>query len=635
MLTRKLAVPFGTMNVLFGTLIVPFGALLLLSGQSVLAQQQSSPLEEIIVIANRVPVPARQVAASVTVLNEQEIQAHGNFALADVLRQTLGIGKSSNGGTGATSALRIRGEEGYRTLTLFDGLELSDPSAPQVLSPIEHVLSSGVSRVEILRGPQGLSYGADAGGVIAISSRSPEPGITASVDGQTGSRGTDQLEANVAGANARADFTLTAAKLATDGYNVRSSDTAVADDDGYENTSFHGRVGFAVNDSLRLQLVHRNVDGQAQYDGCFAGTTVYDCASRYDFSATRIAADYTSQSINHSLAYTNTRTDREDFASGLFAFGSEGEIARWEYLGSLQNLPGLDVVFGFDLEEENSGIHQRDNQGYFVELLSDFSDALFLTVGARRDDNDDFGTHVSSRITAAYLVPLADSLLKFKASYGSGFRAPSLFEIAYNAGPFAFPPAAFTALAEEASKGFEYGVEYQFPGPAGNHLHLEATLFDQEIEDAIFFDLAGFSGYLQDIGTSSSKGVEVSGRLAWNENYSVSANYTYNETERPTGLQRLRRPEHLANLGLHYVSNSERFRISILYRASADSIDEVFGTTVALDDFDVVDLTASYTINTAIQLYGRIENAFNEDYQEVSDFIAPDRASYIGIRVRF
>ena len=618
MLTRNLDVLFGT--------------LLLLLGQSALAQQQSGPFEEIIVIANRIPVPARQVAASVTVLNEQQIQAHGNFSLADVLRQALAIGKSSNGGTGATSALRIRGEEGYRTLTLFDGVELSDPSAPQVLSPIEHVLSSGVSRVEILRGPQGLSYGADAGGVIAISSRTTtEPGIFGRVDGQAGSRGTDQLVANVAGGHERVDFTITAADFQTDGYNVRSSDTAVADDDGYENTSFHGRVGFKVSDSLRLQLVHRNVEGRAQYDGCFSGTTVYDCDSHYDFSATRIAADFTSQSINHSLAYINTRTDREDFASGLFAFGSEGEIARWEYLGSLQNLPGLDVVFGFDLEEENSGILQRDNKGYFVELLSDFSDSLFLTAGARLDDNDDFGTHVSSRITAAYLISFADSLLKFKASYGSGFRAPSLFEIGYNAGPFAFPPAAFNALDEETSQGFEYGVEYQ----AGNRLHLEATLFDQEIENAIFFDLAGFSGYLQDFGTSFSRGIEVSSRLTWNENYSVSANYTYNDTERPTGLQRLRRPKHLANLGLHYVSNSERFRLSVLYRAAQDSIDEIFGTTVTLEDFDVVDLTASYTISAAIQLYGRIENAFNEDYQEVSDFIAPDRASYIGIRVNF
>ena len=59
--------------------------------------------------------------------------------------------------------------------------------------------------------------------------------------------------------------------------------------------------------------------------------------------------------------------------------------------------------------------------------------------------------------------------VKFKSSYGTGFRAPSLYEISYNNSFFAFPPASDTELKEEKSRGFDLGVEYY----GENGLHLE------------------------------------------------------------------------------------------------------------------------------------------------------------------
>ena len=86
------------------------------------AQTDSNPLQEIIVTSSLVPIPLRQIGTSVSVITEDEINAHGNISLVDVLRQQPAIGSSNNGGAGKTTALRIRGEEGFRTLTVFDGL---------------------------------------------------------------------------------------------------------------------------------------------------------------------------------------------------------------------------------------------------------------------------------------------------------------------------------------------------------------------------------------------------------------------------------------------------------------------------------------------------------------------------------
>ena len=305
---------------------------------------QVEEIEELVVIANRIPQPIRQIGTSVSVITEEMLLAHGNFSLSSVLRQSPAIAVSSNGGTGATSALRIRGEEGFRTLTIIDGLKISDPSAPQVFTPFEHILNSGISRVEILRGPQGLSYGADAGGVIAISSRPTDAGIGVTLDGQSGSRGTEQGNLQFSAANDSADFSLSATEFETDGYNVRASDTLLADDDGYENSTVHARLGTNLNDNLRLQIVHRSVEGETQYDGCFAGTTVHDCQSQYELEATRVSLDYSSNSFTHSLAYAESETTRDDFALGSRSFGSSGELNRLEktrFAQSLTSTSGL------------------------------------------------------------------------------------------------------------------------------------------------------------------------------------------------------------------------------------------------------------------------------------------------------
>ena len=104
-------------------------SLIVLLNSNSLAQSQSGYLEEVVITSSRIPMPIRQIGTSVSIIDEQDIQAHGNVSIIDILRQSTGVGVSRNGGTGSLSSLRIRGEEGFRTLTIFDGLKLADPSA--------------------------------------------------------------------------------------------------------------------------------------------------------------------------------------------------------------------------------------------------------------------------------------------------------------------------------------------------------------------------------------------------------------------------------------------------------------------------------------------------------------------------
>lgn len=583
--------------------------------------------EEIVVTSSRLPLSQQRLGVSLSVLTEEAIDSYGNQAVADILRQSPAVTTSSSGGMGQPTSVRIRGEEVYRTLTLLDGIRIQDPSGVQIATPFEHLLSEGLGRIEILRGPQGLAYGADAGGVISISSQRIEEGFRFGGDIQTGRYGSNQLGVMLGGGVDKLDYNISATSYSNDGFNARQSDNTLRDDDGYQNTTFHGRLGFDLSEQLRLEMVHRNVDAESEFDGCFTVSRVDDCLAKNQIAATRLALEFGGESFNHSLSYNNTKTDRDSFASNTFSFGAEGELERWEYLGNTTALPGFDVVFGADHEEASNNGVERGNTGLFVEYLSDFSDSLFFTAGLRHDENDDFGSNTSHRLSASYLRALGQGTLKIRGAVGTGFRAPSPYEIAYNAGPFAFPPAAGTSLEQEDSRGWEAGVEYYL-----DRVHFEAVYFDQDVENAIYFDLSNFSGYLQDIGKGSSRGYELSGRIPLSDTWQLLANYTHNETERPDGSPRLLRPEHLFNTGAIYTSDEGRMRFALYYRSQTDA-EDIGNTTV--DGYGIVDINGSVQVSDSLRVYARVENLLDENYTQVTDYNTAGRAAYIGLNYSF
>ena len=144
----------------------PVSALALACAQAIPAAAENSRLEEIIVTSSRVAMPLRQVGTSVSLVTSQDIKERGFLNLADVLRYEPSISVSNTGGAGKATSLRIRGENGFRTKLLIDGIDVTDTSSPQGAPHFEQLSSSGIARVEVLRGPQGLMYGADAGGVV-------------------------------------------------------------------------------------------------------------------------------------------------------------------------------------------------------------------------------------------------------------------------------------------------------------------------------------------------------------------------------------------------------------------------------------------------------------------------------------
>lgn len=105
----------------------------------------------------------------------------------------------------------------------------------------------------------------------------------------------------------------------------------------------------------------------------------------------------------------------------LMAFGAEWREERVSDIPDDQFQRGL--IFG---TESVSAEATRDNWSAFVEFSVPVLESLELSLAARYDDYSDFGTTTNPKVALRF-TPL--DTLALRASWGTGFRAPSLAQI--------------------------------------------------------------------------------------------------------------------------------------------------------------------------------------------------------------
>ena len=590
--------------------------------------KNSEALEETVIVASRVPTPLSRVGVSVSVTDRETIEILGYSDVADFLDLQPGVSVTRDGGPGKSASVRIRGEEGFRTRVVLDGIDIADPSSPQISPRIEHLLAEGLQRIEVLRGPQGLAYGADAGGVIAMTTRQPETGVTASVTAEGGQNGYSELGGFVAGGAERFRGSLSITDLSTDGFNARPSDIQLQDDDGYSNTTIHGTASLSLTDALTLTGSVHDINGDNDYDGCFDTATfaqIGACTDTFDQSAARVTVKFKTALIDSSLSYEKSKIERAFYSAEISSFETKGEQEEISWIGSLSPQAGQRLTLGVDAADQSltdgGSERSRDNLGIWGEYDVDVL-AGALTLGARWDDNDDFGQHTSWRISLQQQLAGTDHPLILRGAVGTGFRAPSLYEIAYNSGPFSYAPAATTALTEEKSQGWEIGLSWGQPNQ-----RLEVTWFDQEIENEIYFDMASFSGYLQGTGTTTSQGLEIAGETAFLTHWRLLANITWNETKSSTEQQRPYRPEWAAASSLLWQDRS--VVAALTARFTRDSVD-TFGAP--MPNTERLDASVAVNVTQSLRVTARIENLTDNQDPQVRDYNQIPRAAYLGLR---
>lgn len=611
-----------------------------------------SQLADVIVTANRTEQPLERVGASVTVLNQAAIEAAQSTALVELLERTPGVSFARNGGVGTTAGVFIRGGESYHTVLVVDGVKLNDPSSTQGGANFGGLLTGDIARIEVLRGAQSTLWGSQAiGGVVNVITAEPTESFEASLDAEAGSRGTTYLRGGIGGVTERLIWRLAGGYYETDGFSAYRYGT---EKDGYENGSLSGRARVRLTDAVSLDLRAVYSDGRADFDGWGVDSREYG-DSRELVAYAGLNIDLLGGRFRSRFGHAYTDIDRENYnpaeASPL-TFESAGVNRRWEYQGTFAVTEALSAVFG--LESESSRMRTRSPSAWtpnpaftrgeagldsaYGQLQWTVVPGLTLTGGLRYDDHDAYGDHLLGQAAVAWTPN--DGATVVRASWGQGFRAPGLYELYSEYGNLTLEP--------EEIDSWEIGVEQRLPGDRGA---VSATVFAREGDNEIRYFSCAFGttdplctvngvsrwGYYANIQKTETKGVELAGRFALTDWFELDGNYTWTDATNASGAdkgkQLVRRPEHMGNLAATVILPA-----GVRATLAARHVGETFANaanTVTLDSYTLADLRASWAVNDTVELYGRVENLFDQDYEVVPDYGVAGRGAFIGVRARF
>jgi len=600
--------------------------------------QQVPVAPDTVVTANRVPTSLERVGSAITVITAEDLQKRQTTVLTDVLREIPGLAVSRTGQVGGQTSVRIRGGESRHTKVLIDGVEVNDPAAGNDFD-FANLMAGDVERIEVLRGPQSVLYGADAiVGVINILTRSGKGPPKATAQIEAGSFQTHNARAGVSGGTEFVSYALNLAHLETGGISSADQRNRNFEQDGYRNLSASSRLALRpIKESdLEVGLSLRHTEAKVDFDGINLASVPVDAPnvqeSREQFFRLHGSFSLFDGRLENAIGGNYHEKKRDTFRAGVETGRFDGYQKKFDYQATLRANASNTIVFGVEDRTEwvndSSTIGASDGvrSGYAMYQLSLF-DALSLTAGGRYDDHSRFGGEGTYRFTAAY--NFATWGTKPHASYGTGFKAPSLFQL------FAqFPPffVGNPSLQPETSKGFDIGVEQKL---LGGKLTVDATLFMNDIDNLI----ATSGVTLRNIAKTESKGIELSVKAKPFSWLDLTASYTFSLAEDSlTHTELVRRARHIGSFNATaYPREDVAVNLGMLTNGDQNDLD--FGTfpatTRSLGGYTLVNLGVSWAVTPWATVFARGENLLDKQYQEVLGFGTLGRAGYAGARLSF
>jgi len=630
----------------------------LLPGQ---ALPDTTQLAATVITATRLPTPADAQTATTSVLDGNQLRAEGVTHVGDALRRVPGIAMARSSSFGSQHALFLRGGQSNYVRVLVDGVPLNEPGG---VLDLGRITLDDVERIEVVRGPTSVLYGSEAvAGVIQIFTRSGGGPTTLRSEVGGGSFGMRRGSLGGSGGTGHLAWSLQGDRHLTDGI--------LPFNNAYRNDGVSGSVSLAPDSATDLRVTTRYNTSMYQYPTGGDGSLVDRNAERTEhrlmvgLDAGRRWSDRLESRAQVTamdlLPRTNDGPDDAGDTLGFYGYYARGTVKRrvadarsTARLGERQFVT-LGAEWARDTERSESVslsdfgdfpgefAAARENRALYAQAQGTRG-AFSYTVGGRLDDNSAFGRFETMRLGAAWRLAAP---VRFRASAGSAFKAPSFFE------NFA---SGFTAgnpnLRPERSRAVDLGIELTLPRDAS----LQVTGFTQRFRDLIQY--TGAPPSLDDpnyynIAKANAGGVEVEATFVailgiaatightWAETRVVDSGFdTTPEASFVTGNRLLRRPAHVTTVQLRRdVVGIGSFAVSAV--RTGDREDRSFSTwpatVVVLDPFTTVDVSAELRLPTAFstdaRLLLRAENVGDVRYQQIAGFDSPGRTLYAGLRL--
>ena len=582
----------------------------------------SSEIENITIRSTRIPAGAKDIGSSLYIISEDQIKARGFKDAIDAISSAPGVTSKQNGSFGGVGTIRIRGASSSQTLVLVDGVPVNDSSSPAGGYNFEYLNTSNIQSIEVLKGSQSTLWGSDAiGGVINIYTKQPEStsfGASAEIGSFGLKRGSADI--NFAGSNSR--FRVSTSKTSVDGISKADEKDGNSEDDGFESESY-SMSGSIDLDSLILKGSLSYMESQVEYDsyGFATGVQDGDERSNTDEFIGSISAffDLFDDKLQNSIFISQSDINRDYYSNGSFSFGAEGKRELIRYQGNIEVNEFNKVAFGLESEESKVDVDESTIDGSF--LLYEFrpNSKIIISTGIRNDEHEGFGSKTTRRISGTFKP--SDNLI-IRSSWGEGFKVPTIFQSTYFC---CGATSANSSIRPETSTSYDFGFELFFNEMNSN---FSITYFDQDINDQINFSF-GVGGY-ENIDKVNSEGFEIALDYQISKLMSLYLNYSYIDSVDGNGSSLFYVAKDSAEAGLIYEPNNS-FSGSIIARYNG-SESSSYGK---IDSWIRFDVNGSYKLSGTNELYFRIENLLDEEYQQIFGYGTPERSGFIGLRSKF
>jgi len=598
-------------------------------------------------------IPQEKIGSSVSVVTGQQLKDQQVRNAADALRSLPGVAVSRTGSFGGFTQLRLRGAEGNHTLVLIDGIPANGTSDGEF--DFADLLADDIERIEVIRGPQSGLYGSGAiGGVVNIVTKGGKGPFTATVQAEGGGYGMAGVSGRVSGGNDRAWIALSAQHRSGQFFNLAE---AGGEEDPWRTTTVNVRGGVTIMNGLAVDFTLRNTHRFQNQDsqevppggGPRVATDTPDTAeSNLFLGGVNAKWDTFGGALTHVFRATRNITDQKTIS----AFGPSDNLGEADKLGYLATYRFNTPLF-LAAKHSVTGLVEREFERFTpgpatpgpfgpdgierdrsrlataFEYRGEFFDRVTVTGTVRHDDNDKFADYTTWR--TALSVGLPKLSMRPHASVGTAVALPGMFEqFGSVLGLFKGNPN----LKPEESFGWDAGIEFTI---IRGRAFLDITYFQADLTN----EIRGFGTTLDNLpGASERRGVEFAFRAQVSPTLLLGASYTYLDASEPDGRPEVRRPRNSgrADLTYRFAEGRGTFNVAAIYNGAMkdDAFDVFFNRSlVTLDDYWLVNAAISYKLEKGMEVFARVENALDSQYQEVYGFATPGMTAFAGIRFTF
>ena len=631
---------------------------------------------KVIVTAEPLPAPETSVATPVDIVTAQEIAQRQATMLPDVLGVLPGVSFGQTSRTGGVASFFLDGGNSNYTKVLVDGAPLNAPGGAVDFSPFT---LDNVAKIEVVHGAESSLYGSDAmAGVVQIfTARGTTTTPQLDLVGEGGSFHSARGGATLSGLLGPFDYSAGYARYDTEGQGPNND---------FRDTTYSGNFGWqiaplnTVRLSLRDNTSEAGVQGQILYTppelNEYTALKDFTSALTGDFATgehwryhTAITESYLRQNFDNPLSSFFLDPDPFDECTGMprnpravpsasfcdFTFSSFNQFNRVDLEGQTSYLGrngALTAGYIYDIENgylSDIGSHaRRNNQAGYLEGRYTFWRRLTGTAGIRIEDNSNFGTRGVPHVGLSFLARKGDDAFgptRLHLTYGQGIKEPSLDQ-SFGTDP-CFP--GNPDLRPERSNTTHAGVDQSF-----DHDRYQISLdgFYNRYHDMISFgeltvlppncffagtyfntDLAQAAGVNVNVAAKPARWLRITAGYAYDDSLVIKSPNATDPAELP-GNRLLRRPLNSGSATVNANYKRVNFNIVGYYSGSRTDSDFLGLGVTRTPAYARFDIAGTYAAGHGVELFGRVLNLFDREYQLAAGFPALGREFRGGIKYR-